>query len=41
MTLESQKLDLMSEISNLKLQLTAVEKEKLELEDRVRKVEVI
>lgn len=40
MTLESQKLDLMNEISNLKLQLTAIEKEKLEMEDRARKAEL-
>ncbi|KAM6154027.1 liprin-beta-1 isoform 1-T1 [Erethizon dorsatum] len=38
-TLETQKLDLMAEISNLKLKLTAVEKDRLDYEDRFRDTE--
>ncbi|XP_036889669.1 liprin-beta-1 isoform X4 [Sturnira hondurensis] len=38
-SLETQKLDLMAEISNLKLKLTAVEKDRLEYEDRFRDTE--
>ncbi|XP_069484221.1 liprin-beta-1 isoform X15 [Ambystoma mexicanum] len=38
-SLETQKLDLMSEISNLKLKLTAVEKDRIEYEDRFRDTE--
>ncbi|XP_053777673.1 liprin-beta-1 isoform X6 [Desmodus rotundus] len=37
--LETQKLDLMAEISNLKLKLTAVEKDRLDYEDRFRDTE--
>ncbi|XP_029453347.1 liprin-beta-1 [Rhinatrema bivittatum] len=33
-SLETQKLDLMAEVSNLKLKLTAVEKDRIEFEDR-------
>uniref|UniRef100_A0A2K6GFQ5 PPFIA binding protein 1 n=1 Tax=Propithecus coquereli TaxID=379532 RepID=A0A2K6GFQ5_PROCO len=39
-SLETQKLDLMAEISNLKLKLTAVEKDRLDYEDRFRDTEV-
>ncbi|XP_060050545.1 liprin-beta-1 isoform X3 [Erinaceus europaeus] len=35
-SLETQKLDLMAEVSNLKLKLTAVEKDRLDYEDRFR-----
>ncbi|XP_029426182.1 liprin-beta-1 isoform X3 [Nannospalax galili] len=38
-SLETQKLDLMAEISNLKLQLTSVEKDRLDCEDRFRDTE--
>ena len=38
--METQKLDLMAEISNLKLKLTAVEKDRLDYEDRFRDTEV-
>lgn len=38
-SLETQKLDLMAEISNLKLKLTAVEKDRLDYEDRFRDTE--
>lgn len=38
-SLETQKLDLMAEISNLKLKLTAVEKDRLGYEDRFRDTE--
>ncbi|KAM8802578.1 liprin-beta-1 isoform 4-T4 [Rhynchonycteris naso] len=38
-SLETQKLDLMAEISNLKLKLTAVEKDRLNYEDRFRDTE--
>ncbi|XP_058138948.1 liprin-beta-1 isoform X9 [Dasypus novemcinctus] len=38
-SLETQKLDLMAEISNLKLKLTAVEKDRLGYEDRFRDAE--
>ncbi|XP_062930842.1 liprin-beta-1 isoform X7 [Cynocephalus volans] len=38
-SLETQKLDLMAEISNLKLKLTAVEKDRLDYEDRFRDAE--
>ncbi|XP_012924668.1 liprin-beta-1 isoform X1 [Heterocephalus glaber] len=38
-SLETQKLDLMAEISNLKLKLTAVEKDRLDYEDRFRNTE--
>ncbi|XP_059243170.1 liprin-beta-1 isoform X10 [Mustela nigripes] len=38
-SLETQKLDLMAEISNLKLKLTAVEKDRLDYEDRFRDME--
>ncbi|KAM4676936.1 liprin-beta-1 isoform 3-T5 [Discoglossus pictus] len=38
-SLETQKLDLMAEISNLKLKLTAVEKDRSEVEDRYRDTE--
>lgn len=37
--LETQKLELMAEISNLKLKLTAVEKDRLDYEDRFRDTE--
>ncbi|XP_075408049.1 liprin-beta-1 isoform X2 [Tenrec ecaudatus] len=37
--LETQKLDLMAEVSNLKLKLTAVEKDRLDYEDRFRDTE--
>lgn len=40
-SLESQKLDLMAEISNLKLKLTAVEKDRLDCEDRCRDTKVL
>uniref|UniRef100_A0A2I3TQR5 Liprin-beta-1/2 coiled-coil domain-containing protein n=1 Tax=Pan troglodytes TaxID=9598 RepID=A0A2I3TQR5_PANTR len=39
-SLETQKLDLMAEISNLKLKLTAVEKDRLDYEDKFRDTEV-
>lgn len=39
-SLETQKLELMAEISNLKLKLTAVEKDRLDYEDRFRDTEV-
>lgn len=39
-TLETQKLDLMAEISTLKLKLTSVEKDRLDYEDRFRDTEV-
>lgn len=39
-SLETQKLDLMAEISNLKLKLTSVEKDRLDYEDRFRDTEV-
>nr|XP_016849452.1 PREDICTED: liprin-beta-1 isoform X1 [Anolis carolinensis]XP_016849453.1 PREDICTED: liprin-beta-1 isoform X1 [Anolis carolinensis] len=38
-SLETQKLDLMAEVSNLKLKLTAVEKDRLDYEDRFRDTE--
>nr|XP_044995500.1 liprin-beta-1 isoform X2 [Jaculus jaculus] len=38
-SLETQKLDLMAEVSNLKLTLTAVEKDRLDYEDRFRDTE--
>ncbi|KAM5299434.1 liprin-beta-1 isoform 1-T1 [Ctenodactylus gundi] len=38
-SLETQKLDLMAEITNLKLKLTAVEKDRLDYEDRFRDTE--
>ncbi|XP_055213873.1 liprin-beta-1 isoform X26 [Gorilla gorilla gorilla] len=38
-SLETQKLDLMAEISNLKLKLTAVEKDRLDYEDKFRDTE--
>ncbi|NWX19155.1 LIPB1 protein, partial [Aegotheles bennettii] len=38
-TLETQKLDLMAEISTLKLKLTSVEKDRLDYEDRFRDAE--
>ncbi|CAI5785124.1 liprin-beta-1 isoform X9 [Podarcis lilfordi] len=38
-SLETQKLDLMAEVSNLKLKLTAVEKDRLDYEDRYRDTE--
>nr|XP_033808500.1 liprin-beta-1 isoform X11 [Geotrypetes seraphini] len=38
-SLETQKLDLMTEISNLKLKLTAVEKNRIEYEDRFKDTE--
>ncbi|XP_031961491.1 liprin-beta-1 isoform X11 [Corvus moneduloides] len=38
-TLETQKLDLMAEISTLKLKLTSVEKDRLDYEDRFRDTE--
>nr|XP_034968624.1 liprin-beta-1 isoform X5 [Zootoca vivipara] len=38
-SLETQKLDLMAEVSNLKLKLTAVEKDRLDFEDRYRDTE--
>ncbi|XP_044279071.1 liprin-beta-1 isoform X2 [Varanus komodoensis] len=38
-SLETQKLDLMTEVSNLKLKLTAVEKDRLDYEDRFRDTE--
>ncbi|NWW36404.1 LIPB1 protein, partial [Panurus biarmicus] len=38
-TLETQKLDLMAEISTLKLKLTSVEKDRLDCEDRFRDTE--
>ncbi|XP_068512438.1 liprin-beta-1 isoform X12 [Anas acuta] len=38
-SLETQKLDLMAEISNLKLKLTSVEKDRLDYEDRYRDTE--
>lgn len=38
-SLETQKLDLMAEISNLKLKLTAVEKDRLDYEDRFKDTE--
>ncbi|XP_078530266.1 liprin-beta-1 isoform X13 [Lissotriton helveticus] len=38
-SLETQKLDLMAEISNLKLKLTAVEKDRIDYEDRFRDTE--
>ncbi|XP_053798210.1 liprin-beta-1 isoform X7 [Vidua chalybeata] len=38
-TLETQKLDLMAEISTLKLKLTSVEKDRLDFEDRFRDTE--
>ncbi|XP_077791836.1 liprin-beta-1 isoform X4 [Podarcis muralis] len=38
-SLETQKLDLMAEVSNLKLKLTAVEKDRLHYEDRYRDTE--
>lgn len=38
-SLETQKLDLMAEISNLKIKLTAVEKDRLDYEDRFRDTE--
>ncbi|GAB6021258.1 PTPRF interacting protein binding protein, variant 2 [Chamberlinius hualienensis] len=38
--LESQKLDLLSEISNLKLRVALADKEKLEVEERARKAEL-
>ncbi|KAM5175156.1 liprin-beta-1 isoform 8-T8 [Callospermophilus lateralis] len=38
-SLETQKLDLMAEISNLKLKLSAVEKDRLDYEDRFRDTE--
>ncbi|KAM6436136.1 liprin-beta-1 isoform 7-T9 [Liasis olivaceus] len=38
-SLETQKLDLMAEVSNLKLKLTAVEKDRLDYEDRFRDAE--
>ncbi|KAI1238850.1 hypothetical protein IHE44_0011941 [Lamprotornis superbus] len=40
-TLETQKLDLMAEISTLKLKLTSVEKDRLDYEDRFRDTEVM
>ncbi|KAB0390627.1 hypothetical protein E2I00_004867, partial [Balaenoptera physalus] len=40
-SLETQKLDLMAEISNLKLKLTAVEKDRLDYEDRFRDTELL
>lgn len=39
-SLETQKLDLMAEISTLKLKLTSVEKDRLDYEDRFRDTEV-
>lgn len=39
-SLETQKLDLMAEISTLKLKLTSVEKDRLDFEDRFRDTEV-
>lgn len=39
-SLETQKLDLMAEISNLKLKLTSVEKDRVDYEDRFRDTEV-
>ncbi|XP_038625294.1 liprin-beta-1 isoform X3 [Tachyglossus aculeatus] len=38
-SLESQKIDLMAEVSNLKLKLTTVEKDRLDYEDRFRDTE--
>ncbi|XP_060240495.1 liprin-beta-1 isoform X3 [Meriones unguiculatus] len=38
-SLETQKLELMAEVSNLKLKLTAVEKDRLDYEDRFRDTE--
>ncbi|XP_053114640.1 liprin-beta-1 isoform X3 [Hemicordylus capensis] len=38
-SLETQKLDLMAEVSNLKLKLTAVEKDRMDYEDRFRDTE--
>ncbi|XP_035177179.1 liprin-beta-1 isoform X7 [Oxyura jamaicensis] len=38
-SLETQKLDLMAEISNLKIKLTSVEKDRLDYEDRFRDTE--
>ncbi|XP_053575051.1 liprin-beta-1 isoform X13 [Bombina bombina] len=38
-SLETQKLDLMAEISNLRLKLTAVEKDRIEFEERYRDTE--
>ncbi|XP_064417422.1 liprin-beta-1b isoform X8 [Latimeria chalumnae] len=38
-SLETQKLDLMAEVSNLKLKLTAVEKDRIEYEDRFKDTE--
>ncbi|XP_043823813.1 liprin-beta-1 isoform X3 [Dromiciops gliroides] len=38
-SLETQKLDLMAEVSNLKLKLTSVEKDRLDYEDRFRDTE--
>lgn len=39
-SLETQKLDLMAEISTLKLKLTSVEKDRVDYEDRFRDTEV-
>lgn len=39
-SLETQKLDLMAEVSTLKLKLTSVEKDRLDYEDRFRDTEV-
>lgn len=38
--LETQKLELMAEVSNLKLKLTAMEKERLDFDDRFGDSEV-
>lgn len=39
--LETQKLELMAEISSLKLKLTAVEKERIDFDERFRDSEVV
>lgn len=38
--LETQKLDLISEVSNLKLKLNSIEKDRLDFDDRFRDSEV-
>lgn len=40
-TLETQKLELMAEISNLKLKLTAMEKERIDFDETFRDSEVV